>query len=379
MPKFTSKIVAAVAISAVGLLGACSASSGADSSSSASETVRFGVSGPVTGASAEYGAYWKEGFDLALSEINEAGGVDGKQVELVWEDSQSDPKQSVPIAQKFVADETIIAELGDFSSPASMAASATYQQAGMVQFGFTNSAAGFTQGGDHMWSSILTQAYYQTLAADLVKQYATDISVVYLQSDWGKSSYDAFKAEADKVGLNIVYESEIAPDSEDYRPVLIKARDAAPEAIVHIGYAPDGARVIRQLRELGWDSLFFGGQSTPQFLEAAGDAAEGTIINENLLIGNDSPAVTEFYSKFEETYGHEPSVFSVYAYDALNILVQAAERGGATRDGVFNALNSGEAFDTVQFGEFTFGDDRRPEDVPVLPLIVKNGAYEKLA
>lgn len=137
--------------------------------------------------------------------------------------------------------------------------------------------------------------------------------------------------------------------------------------------------MIRQLRELGWDSLFFGGQSTPQFLEAAGEAAEGTIINENLLIGNDSPAVTDFYQKFEETYGHTPSVFSVYAYDALNILVQAAERGGATRDGVFNSLNSGESFDTVQFGEFTFGEDRRPHDVPVLPLIVKNGAYEKLS
>lgn len=243
MPKFSSKIIAALAISAVGLLGACSTSTGTDSSAAADlDTIRVGVSGPVTVPSAEYGAYWKEGFDLALSEINEACGVGGKQVELVWEDSQSDPKQSVPIAQKFVADESIIAELGDFSSPASMAASATYQQAGMVQFGFTNSAAGFTQGGDRMWSSILTQAYYQTLAADLVKQYATDISVVYLQSDWGKSSFDAFKTEAEAVGLNIVYESAIAADSEDYRPVLIKARDAAPQAIVHIGYAPTARR-----------------------------------------------------------------------------------------------------------------------------------------
>ncbi len=89
------------------LLSACGAESGATSSPSGadSETVYFGVSGPVTGPSAEYGTYWKEGFDLALTEINAAGGIDGKPVALKWEDSQSDPKQSVPIAQKFVADE----------------------------------------------------------------------------------------------------------------------------------------------------------------------------------------------------------------------------------------------------------------------------------
>lgn len=378
MPAFSKKLMAALAISTLSLLGACSATNGSSSNSSGSDNVRFGVSGPITGPSAEYGTYWREGFDLALQEINADGGINGVPLELVWEDSQSDPKQSVPIAQKFVADKTIVTELGDFSSPASMAASATYQQAGMVQFGFTNSAAGFTQGGDHMWSSILTQAYYQTKAAELVKQHSDKVSVVYLQSDWGKSSFDAFKQEAERIGLDIAYESAIQADSEDYRPVLIKARDAQPDAIVHIGYAPDGARVVRQLRELGWDKEFFGGQSTPQFIEAAGNAAEGTIISENLLIGNDSATVTQLYQKFRDAYGHDPSVFSVYAYDALRILAQAAERGGTTREGVFRGLNEGGSFTSAQFGEFTFGEDRRPNNVPLLPLVVRNGAYEKL-
>lgn len=362
------------------LLSACGAESGATSSPSGadSDTIYFGVSGPVTGPSAEYGTYWKEGFDLALNEINAAGGIDGKQVALKWEDSQSDPKQSVPIAQKFVADDSIIAELGDFSSGASMAASSTYQQAGLVQFGFTNSNAQFTDGGDRMWTTSLTQEYYQKLAADEVTKEHKKLSVVYLQSDWGKTSFDLFKAEALAQGAEIVYESAIQPDSEDYRPVLIKARDAQPDAIVHIGYAADGARVVRQVRELGFTGPFYGGQNTPQFLESAGGAAEGTIINENLLIGNTAPAVTEFYDKFEGVYGHEPSTFSAYAYDALYVLVQAAEIGGATREGVYEGLASGQPFDTVQFGEFTFGADRRPNDVPTVPVIVVDGAYQAL-
>ena len=104
---------------------AASAQSGATSG----EPILIGVSGPLTGQNAQYGAQWKKGFDLALDEINGAGGVNGRPLQYQFEDSQSDPKQSVAVAQKFVADPRIVIELGDFSSPASMAASPIYQRA----------------------------------------------------------------------------------------------------------------------------------------------------------------------------------------------------------------------------------------------------------
>src|SRR5690242_14630694 len=90
------------------------------------DPIYIGVSGPLTGDLAQYGAQWKKGFDLALEEINGSGGVDGRPLEYIFEDSQSDPKQSVVVAQKFVDDERIVVELGDFSSTASMAASQIY-------------------------------------------------------------------------------------------------------------------------------------------------------------------------------------------------------------------------------------------------------------
>jgi branched-chain amino acid transport system substrate-binding protein len=110
------------------------------------EPIYIGVSGPLTGPNARYGVQWKKGFDLALEAINGKGGVRGRRLEYIFEDSQSDPKQSVIVAQKFVADPRIVIELGDFSSPASMAASPIYQRAGLVQFGFTNSHPDFTKG-----------------------------------------------------------------------------------------------------------------------------------------------------------------------------------------------------------------------------------------
>ncbi len=103
------------------------------------EPVLIGVTGPLTGQYAQYGVQWKRGFDLALDEINAAGGINGRPLQYVFEDSQSDPRQTVNIARKYVADERIVVEVGDFSSAASMAASPIYQAAGMVQFGFSNS------------------------------------------------------------------------------------------------------------------------------------------------------------------------------------------------------------------------------------------------
>ena len=118
-----------------------------------SEPILLGVSGPLTGPNAQYGTQWKQGFDLALDEILAAGGVNCRKLAYQFEDSQSDPRQSVAIAQKFVSNPAIVMELGDFSSPASMAASPIYQRAGLVQFGFTNSHPDFTKGGDFMWST----------------------------------------------------------------------------------------------------------------------------------------------------------------------------------------------------------------------------------
>ena len=118
----------------------------------------MGVSGPLTGSQAQYGAQWKKGFDLALDGISGSGGIQCRSLAYDFEDSQNDPRQAVAIAQKFVADPRIIVELGDFSSTTPMAASPIYQCGGLVQLGFTNSQPNFTKGGDYIWSPSLSQA-----------------------------------------------------------------------------------------------------------------------------------------------------------------------------------------------------------------------------
>ncbi|WP_067568578.1 ABC transporter substrate-binding protein [Nocardia acidivorans] len=367
------RVVVGVASAAMvaGLVSACGGSA-----ENSGDTVYFGVSGPKSGTSAEYGRLWQQGFDLALDEINAAGGINGKKVELKWEDSQSDPKQTVPIATKFVGDKSIIAELGDFSSPASIAASPVYNRGKLVQYGFTNSAVDFTKGGDYSWSPSITTDVYQERNAQWVLAKAKKVSVVYLETDWGKQSFKFFEQFAREKGIEIAYSSAILPDSQDFRPVLIKGRDANPEAFVHLGYGPDGALIVKQLRDVGYDGPFFGGQNTPQFIQLAGTSAEGDIVNGIYSPSDTTPKVQSFTTKFRDKFKTDPGDFNVYAYDALNVLVKAAKYGGATREGVLKGLREVKDFDGIGLGTFAFDQQtRRPSGVKPIELVLKNGSF----
>jgi len=373
---------AALSIAALTALSGCSLSAttgpSPDASAGGTDPVYFGVSAPLTGNLAEYGRLWQQGFELALEKVNAEGGIDGRPVELVWEDSQSDPKQSTAVAQKFVADERIIAELGDFSSNASIAASPIYSAGGLVQFGFTNSNPDFTLKGDeYQWSTSLTQDFFQDWNAQIAKEYADTVAVVYQETDWGKGAFEYFKAAAEEIGLDIVYSSAFLPDSTDFRPILIQARDAQPEAFVHIGYGPDGALIANQLRDVGYDGPFFGGQNTPEFTEAAAEAAEGDIISGAFIADGPAPEVQEFVAAYKAKWpDEEPGDFNVYAYDALIVLVEAARHGGPTREGVLKGFQEVESFPSVQWGPFSFDQEtRRPADPQLKEIILRDGRF----
>src|SRR5689334_15038917 len=233
--KYTSALLATILFAM--LLAACGASNPAAQSGGANPTaaaaqsgvaaggepILIGVSGPLTGPNAQYGAQWKKGFDLALDEINSAGGINGRPLQYQFEDSQSDPKQSVAVAQKFVADPRIVIELGDFASPASMAASPIYQRAGLVQFGFTNSHPDFTRGGDHMWSNSTNQAEEQPKLYDWVAQVGIKRpAVLHLNTDWGRTAKDAFVKAAQAGGAPPSAVEGYLSNEQDFRPTLVR-------------------------------------------------------------------------------------------------------------------------------------------------------------
>ncbi len=373
-----------VVLTTAGLLSSLSAcglgGDNASSGSNDSDTVNIGVLYPKTGQYAEYGKMFQQGFDLAVEKVNADGGVDGKTLGLKYYDTQSDAKQDASVAPKIASDSSIIAVVGDYASPASAAASPTFQQAGLVHYGFNNSAPTFTDTGDHVWTPQIGQDVYQTANADIVAQKAKKISVVYIENDWGKQAYEYFKEEVEKKGVEIVYESSYLADSTDLSPILIPARDAEPDAVVDIGYGPDGALVLNTLRDkLGYTGEFFGGQETDEFLELAGDNAEGTIITGSFsATGTKDEKAQQFVKDFNAKYGKNPGNFEVTAYQAIIDLAYAANKEGATREGVQKGLQTITDFPLYQGngGTFKFNQNtRRADNIDPILLIVKDGEF----
>jgi branched-chain amino acid transport system substrate-binding protein len=346
-----------------------------------SEPITLGVSGPLTGPNAQYGAQWKQGFDLALDEIQAAGGINGRKLAYTFEDSQSDPRQSVAIAQKFVSDPKIVMELGDFSSPASMAASSIYQRAGLVQFGFTNSHPDFTKGGDFMWSTSVSQADEQPLLALYAVRHLglKKLAVLHQNTDWGRTSRDYFVSAAKADGAEVVITEGYIADDRDFRSTLVRVRDANPDGLILISYYSDGALIARQARQVGLKQTICAASSvySPKFLELGGEAVEDVHLGTRYFPEDPRPEVRKFIGGFKAKYGgQEPDAFNAYSYDAMNVAAAVLRIGGTDRKAIRDAFAKVKDVPSVIFGSVIFDvETRRVKGAMNAELVVRKGQF----
>jgi branched-chain amino acid transport system substrate-binding protein len=345
----------------------------------AAEPILAGVSGPLTGPNAQYGAQWKRGFDLALDGINGAGGVAGRPLAYDFQDSQSDPRQSVAVAQKLVADPRVIIELGDFSSPASMAASPIYQRAKLVQFGFTNSHPDFTKGGDHMWSNSTNQAEEQPqLAAYAAKLGFKRPALLHLNTDWGRTAKDAFVKAAPTLGMEVTAAEGYLSAEQDFRPTLVRARDSKPDGLVLLSYYADGALICRQAKDAGVPFPILAGTSnySPKFIELGGAGVENVHVMSSFFPGDPRPEVQDFVRRYRAKYDQEPDSFSAGAYDTMVLFAALCAGYGTTRDAMQAGLLAIKDVPSIIYGTTTFDPTtRRVPGASYKLLTVRDGKF----
>jgi len=344
------------------------------------EPVIVGVSGPLTGQYAQYGADWQRGFDLALAEVNAAGGIGGRKLAIDFQDTQSDPRQSVAVAQRFVGDNRVMMELGDFSSAASMAASPIYQRGKLVQFGFTNSHPDFTKGGDYMWSNAPNQADDMPIMADYaIKRLGfRKLAVVFINGDWGRTSKDIFLRAAAERGAQVVASEGYLPAEQDFRSTLVRVRDAGPDCLLLIAYYPDGAQVVRQARAMGLAQpvVATGSVYSPKFLELGGPAVEGVYTNANFFPEDPRPVVQRFVAGFRAMYGTDPGSYNARAYDAMIVTATVMKQFGVDRQAIHDGLAKVRDVPSVLFGTVTFDPVTRRVSAPSsVDLVVKDGRF----
>ena len=342
------------------------------------DVIKIGVAAQMTGSEAKMGNDFKNGVTLAVDEWNNRGGVLGKRIEVLIGDDQADPKQAVSVANKLVND-GVVGVIGHFNSSCSIPASDVYNRAGIPMITPASTNPQLTERGyKGVFRVCGTDEQQGRVAAEFVKETLKihRVAVIHDKTTYGQGLADLFKKHL-RGDIEVVYYGGITKGDKDFKTVLTSIKEKRPELIFFGGIYPETGLLVMQSRELGIMVPFMSGDGSidPKFIEIAGaKAAEGTYLTFSPDTKN-MPSAKSFNENYERRFG-EIGPYSIYAYDAVNILLAAIKDAGTT-DGraVIGKLHSQEfsgALGKIRFDE--------KGDVTVSPYVVwitKNGRFSE--
>ncbi len=315
------------ATAALLLLGSCAKQS---------ETIKIGEYGSLTGKEATFGQSSHKGIIMAFEEINAAGGVLGKQLELLAEDNQTRPGESATVAKKLLTRDKVVALLGEVSSGRSLEAAPIAQASKIPMIAPAATNPRVTEVGDYIFRVCFIDDFQGTAMAnfalnDLKAKNVAIISSVSNAYSVGLAKY--FRDTFETAGGTIAVEQKYSEGDKDFRAQLTAVKAANVEAVFLPGYYTESALIVRQARELGITVPFLGGDGweSDKLLEIGGDALSGCYYSTHFSPENQDPKVTEFVQKFKARWNNEtPDAFAALGYDAALVLADAIKRAGTT-------------------------------------------------
>jgi branched-chain amino acid transport system substrate-binding protein len=302
----------------------------------AAEPIKVGEFACLTGKDATFGQSQHKGIQLALEEINAAGGILGRPVELISEDNQSKPGESATVAKKLLSRDKVVAILGEVTSGRSLEVAPLAQGAKipMIATGATNPAV--TQRGNYVFRVCFIDDFQGTVMAkfalnDLKAKKVATLTSVSSAYSVGLAKY--FKETFVAGGGTVVAEQKFNEGDKDFRAQLTAIKAANVDAVFVPGYYTEAALIARQARSLGLTMPLFGGDGweSEKLLEIGGDALNNSYYSTHFTPENREPAVAEFVKKFKARWsGETPDAYAALGYDALYILVDSIKRAGTT-------------------------------------------------
>ena len=299
--------------------------------------IYIGAAMPLTGDGASYGVPQKLAAELAVAEINKAGGVLGRHLQLVPEDDQAQPVQAANVARLLAADPRIVAVLGHPNSGNAMPASRIYHESGVpyIVTSATNPAI-TKQGFSNVFRFAPTDDMQGRSAADFAydELHSRRLAVLHDNATYGeglaRNARDRFRERGGTVALF----DAIQAGQANYRPVLRVVRDSRPDALFYGGMLPEAAVLLREARELGLDfpMIFGDGAFDTRLLSLSGTDGKGVYVSFLAPPWKDVKSSTAFFDAYKARYGEVPP-FAPYGYDAVLVIAQAIRRAHSTNRG----------------------------------------------
>ncbi len=343
------------------------------------ETIKIGEYASLTGKEATYGQASHKGTLLAVEEINAAGGVLGRKLELITEDDQSKSGEAATIVKKLISRDKVLAIVGEVASSRSLEAAPICQHAKVPMITPSSTAPEVTAQGDYIFRVCFIDPFQGTVMAKFTKDTLKLRKVALLTSvssaySVGLAKY--FKERFTADGGAIALEQRYAEGDKDFRAQLTAIKAANVEGIFIPGYYSEAALICRQARELGLTFPIFGGDGweSPELVEIGGKAVEGTHFVTHYSPENQDPAVVAFNERFRKRWNNVSDTLTGLGYDAVMMLADAMKRANSTdRSKVRDALAATKNFQGVT-GLITLDAQRNPTKSAVV-LQVKNGKF----
>lgn len=351
-----------------------------DSIDKQKNTIQIGAVLPLGGISAIYGQYPREGMDLAVDEINAAGGINGKNLEIIYEDSQSQPTNAVTSLQKIIGSSDVPAVISGASSPETLAQAPVAEKNKVVLLAAGSAAPNIRFAGDYIFRvKVSVNKEVETLMdfayTDLE---ARSIYILYVQNDYGegvnKFTNDVFL----EMGGRVLGREGFDIEETDFRTFLEKSRAANPDVVVLAGWPRNMGQILKQAKEMGINTTFItpGGTIGPEIIEIAGDAADGLIYTMEFDLESSREATKDFMDRFRKKYRKDPELFSALGYDAVKIISavmkDCGENSECIKDGLYRVENYDGASGVISFDEF--GDVEKP----LIFMTIKNGEFVRV-
>jgi branched-chain amino acid transport system substrate-binding protein len=345
-----------------------------------SDTIKVGEFASLTGSEATFGQSSHKGTQLAVDDLNAAGGVLGKTIQLLTEDDQSQAGQPATVVRKLISSDGVIAILGEVASSRSLEAAPICQENKIPMISPASTNPKVTAVGDYIFRVCFIDPFQGTVMANFARKTLKLQNVAVLtdvKSDYSLGLAKFFKEGFVADGGTVAAEENYSGGDKDFNAQLTSIKAANPDGIFVPGYYTEVGLIVLQARQLGITVPLFGGDGweSSSLVPIGGTALEGDYFSTHYSPQDTSPTVQNFVKKYQAKYNETPDAMAALGYDSAMMLADAIKKTGST-DGekIRDALAAEKDFPGVT-GNITM-DANRNASKPAVILEIKNGAFQ---
>ncbi|MGI8899010.1 MAG: ABC transporter substrate-binding protein [Pyrinomonadaceae bacterium] len=342
--------------------------------------IKIGYFGDLSGPTFNFGLSAKNGAIMAAEEINQAGGINGRKIDIVIEDDEGSPELAATVVNKLTRQDKVVALIAGGASGSSLAAGPNAQSAKVPMISPSSTNPAVTQIGDYIFRACFIDPFQGEVMAKFSYnslQAKSAAIMLDFNSPYSRDLTEFFELSFTKLGGRVVSKQSYTQGDSDFKGQLSSMSDARPDVIYVPGYYGDIAVIAKQARQLGMTQPLLGGDGwdAPELWQLAGDSINGSYISNHYSADDPSPAIQKFVHDYKLHWGNlTPDAHAALAYDAMRFLAEAIQRAGTTEgDKLRDALARTRNFQGVT-GIISMVSERNAVK-PAVILKLQDGRY----